>query len=93
MLRIPVQSRKGNVALVILGTVYCVGALSVLAWFVIDVRNAAAAVDRLMQMSLIVSAAFGIWAIANALENLGLRSSRRGLSQFDRTSSGVLWQK
>jgi len=79
MLRIPVQSRKGNLALIVLGTLYSLGALTVLARFIIDVQNAAGSLDRLMQMSLVVSALCGIWFIVSALQNLGIRPPSRGL--------------
>lgn len=87
MIRIPVRSHKGNVALVILGTIYSLGASIVLAWFVADVHNAARLLDRLMQMGLILSAVFGVWAIANALENLGVSLSGRSFLQLHRGSS------
>jgi len=89
MLRIPVQSRNANVALVVIGAIYALGALVVLAWFIIDVRNAAAMLDRVMQLGLLVAAMCGVWFIANALENLGVRFSRRGLPHFQRRSSGA----
>ncbi len=89
MLRIPVQSRYGNVALAVIGAIYALGALVVLAWFVVDVRNAAALLDRLMQFGLFVSAVCGVWFIANALQNLGVRSSRRDLPHFRDPSSGA----
>ena len=89
MLRIPVQSRKGNLALVILGGVYSLGALTVLATFAVEVHNAAAALDRLIQMTLLASAICGIWFIVNALENLGIRQARRDLAGFQRRSSGA----
>ena len=89
MLRVPVQSRKGNLALVVLGVVYSLGALTVLAWFAVEVHNAAAALDRLIQMSLIASAICGLWFIANALQNLGVRASRRGLAELQRRSSAA----
>ncbi|HKR64088.1 MAG TPA: hypothetical protein VJZ00_10175 [Thermoanaerobaculia bacterium] len=72
MLRIPVQSRYGNFALVVLGILYAIGALTVLTLFIIDVRDAAARLDRLMQLGLVVAAAYGVWLTINALHNLGV---------------------
>jgi hypothetical protein len=89
MLRIPVQSRYGNVALVVIGAVYALGALVVLAWFVVDVRDAAVILDRLMQFGLFVAAMCGVWFMTNALQNLGVRSLRRGLPHFRDPSSGA----
>jgi peptidoglycan biosynthesis protein MviN/MurJ (putative lipid II flippase) len=89
MLRIPVQSRNGNVALVVIGAIYALGASVVLAWFAIDVKGAEAMLDRLMQLGLLVAAMCGVWFIANAIENLRVRSSRRGLPHFQRPSSGA----
>jgi hypothetical protein len=84
MLRIPVQSRKGNLALIILGTIYSLGALTVLVRFLVEVHNAAGRLDRLMQLSLVVAASCGIWFVVNALQNLGIRPTGRGLAHFHR---------
>lgn len=73
MVRLPVRSRSGNVMLAVLGGIYALGAVVVLALFVIDAWSALAAIDLLLQMALIVAAACGIWFIVIALENLGLR--------------------
>jgi hypothetical protein len=76
MLRIPVQSRKGNFALIVLGTVYSLGALAVLVLLIADVQNAAGILDRLMEMVLVISALCGIWFVAGALQNLGVHVHR-----------------
>jgi hypothetical protein len=77
MLRIHVQSRGGNVALAIIGGIYALAALAVLTWFVIDVRDAAAMLDRLMQLGLLGAAICGVWFIVNALDNLGVHRHDR----------------
>jgi hypothetical protein len=89
MLRIAVQSRMGNMALVVIGAIYALGALVVLAWFVVDVQNAAALLDRMMQFGLFVAAMCGVWFIANALRNLGSQPSRKHLPHFRRPPSGA----
>ena len=73
MMRLPVRSRSGNMMLAILGGIYAVSAVIVLAFFVIDGWSAHDKVDFILQMALLVAAACGVWAIVNALENLGLR--------------------
>lgn len=76
-MRLMVRSRRGNLVLAFLGFVYTVSATAVLAWFVIDVWRAAVAIDRLMQMALIVAGGCGIWFVVGAMENLGLRHPQR----------------
>jgi cell division protein FtsW (lipid II flippase) len=76
-MRLMVRSRRGNLVLASLGFVYTVSATAVLAWFVIDVWRAAVAIDRLMQMALIIAGACGIWFVVTAMENLGLRHHHR----------------
>lgn len=73
MMRLPVRSRSGNMMLAVLGGIYAVSAVIVLALFVIDAWSALATIDLILQMALLVAAGCGVWAIVNALENLGLR--------------------
>ena len=77
MLRIRVRSRFGNVALAVLGAVYALSAVVVLIWFLVDVKSAAATLDRLMQIGLLGATLCGVWFILNALENLGVRRHGR----------------
>lgn len=77
MMRLPVRSRSGNLMLAVLGAIYAVGAIVVLAWLVIDGGNALAMIDRILQLALLVAAACGVWFIVNALENLGLRHAQQ----------------
>lgn len=69
----PVRSRSGNMMLAILGGIYAVSAVVVLAIFVIDAWSAHGMIDRILQFALIIAAACGVWFIVNALETLGLR--------------------
>ena len=77
MLRIRVRSRYGNVALAVLGGIYALSAAGVLIWFLVDVKSAAATLDRLMQLGLLAAALCGVWFILNSLENLGVRRHGR----------------
>ncbi|HYO75703.1 MAG TPA: hypothetical protein VE010_04505 [Thermoanaerobaculia bacterium] len=71
-----VRSRNGNFVLAFLGAVYALSAIAVLAWFVVDVWQAATLIEFAMQLALAVSAAVGLWFIAIAMENL--RRGQRG---------------
>lgn len=73
MMRLPVRSRRWNLVLAVLGSIYAVSALVLLAWFVIDVWHAGGIADRVMQLALALSAACGIWFAISAMENLGFR--------------------
>ena len=77
MMRLPVRSRRWNLALAILGAVYTVSAVVLLAWFVIDVWNAGGVADRLMQIALVAAAIKSFGILRNALENLGVLTQRR----------------
>lgn len=77
MLRVHVRSRPGNIILAVIGTAYAVASLAVLVWLVIDVWQASTMFDRLIQFALIASAACGVWFLANAMQNLGIRAGHR----------------
>lgn len=68
--RLLVRSHYGNVLLAVIGALYALGSLAVLAWFVADVWNAAGFVDRLVQIALLASAVCGAWFISIAWESL-----------------------
>ena len=59
MARVVVQSRSGNVVLAILGLVYVLAAIVILIALTTEAWNAAAIVDRAIQLSLLASAACG----------------------------------
>ena len=89
MARVVVRSRSGNVVLAILGAVYALAATVVLAVLVGEVWNAAAVIDRAIQLSLVGSVVCGLWFIAIAFDNLGLRVPWRGLPHIPRRSAGT----
>lgn len=72
-MRLLVRSRSGNLMLVVLGGIYAVSALIVLAWFVVEMWQVVGTAERLMQFALVVAGACGIWFIVNALANLSVR--------------------
>ncbi|HEV7764563.1 MAG TPA: hypothetical protein VGQ76_06140 [Thermoanaerobaculia bacterium] len=72
-MRLLVRSRSGNLVLAILGGIYTVSALCVLAWFVVDMWLADGTIDRLLQFALVAAGACGVWFVVNALANLGIR--------------------
>lgn len=73
MTKVPIRSRNGNLVLAFLGAVYAISAFVVLIWFVIDAWAAEALIDRLLQLSLAATVGGGIWFIAVAMDNLGIR--------------------
>lgn len=77
MVRLPVRSRSGNVVLALLGGIYALSAVVVLALFVRDVWSTLGTTDLILQMALLIAAAGGIWFIVIALENLGLRQAQQ----------------
>lgn len=81
MMRLLVRSRRWNWMLAILGSVYAVSAIVILAWFVIDVWNAESMSDRMLQFALLLSALFGIWILIMALKNLSAGSQQRWHTQ------------
>lgn len=76
MMRLPVRSRRWNLILAIVGSIYAVSAVILLAWFVVDVWNAGRFSDRVMQIGLVLAAACGIWFTISAIENLGFRMQK-----------------
>ncbi|HKS21954.1 MAG TPA: hypothetical protein VJZ76_04085 [Thermoanaerobaculia bacterium] len=77
MQRIEIQSRRGSLALGVVGVVVAVCALATLLIYVVNSWGAASPVDRLLQLSLIVSAAGGLYLLIVGLENLGVLRLRR----------------
>ena len=77
MMRLLVRSRRWNMALAILGSIYTVSAVVLLGWFIFDVWGAGGVFDRFMQFALVASAIYGLWILTAALSNLGIRGQRR----------------
>jgi hypothetical protein len=72
--RVLVRSRSGNLILAFVGGVYALSSVAVLAWFVMDVWQAARIADVALQAALVASAACGVWFISIALANLRHRA-------------------
>jgi hypothetical protein len=68
--RVLVRSRSGNLILAFVGGVYALSSLAVLAWFVVDIWQAARIADFILQVALVTSAACGVWFVSIALANL-----------------------
>ena len=77
MQRIEIHSRRGSLALGIVGVVDAVCAVATLLIYVVNSWGAASPVDRLLQLSLIVSAAGGVYLLAVGLESLGVTRALR----------------
>ena len=87
MRRIEIHSRRGSLALGVVGGVDAVCAIATLFIYVVNSWGAASPVDRLLQLSLILSAAGGIYLLAVGLENLGVRRVLRPRRASPATSS------
>ena len=83
-MRIEVRSRTGNAVLGVLGVVYLVSALALLAYDLVQTWGAAGMIDRAVQGALVVSALAGIFFILTALRNLALRPSSHRSSPLHR---------
>lgn len=73
MQRIEIQSRRGSLALGAVGVIEVVCALAILLMYVVRSWGAASALDHLLQLSLIISAAGGLYLFFVGAENLGVR--------------------
>jgi hypothetical protein len=78
--RVLVRSRNGNLILAFVGGVYALSSLAVLAWFVVEVWQAARIVDFVLQVALVASAACGVWFVSIGTANLRERQ-RTGASK------------
>jgi hypothetical protein len=76
MMRLHVRSRRWNLILAILGSIYAVSALVLLVWFAREVWGAEGPVDRLFEIALLISAACGVWFALSAMANLGFRNQK-----------------
>ena len=77
MQRIEIHSRRGSLALGVVGVVEAICALATLLIYVVNSWGAASSLDRLLQLSLVVSAAGGLYLLIVGLENLGVLRLRR----------------
>ena len=77
MQRIEIQSRRGSLVLGVVGVVEAICALATLLIYVVNSWGAASPVDRLLQLSLVLSAAGGLYLLLIGLENLGVLRLRR----------------
>lgn len=83
MLRVRIRSRSGNIALAVIGGIHVVSALVMVSWVIRDVIETSVARQALAQLVVLAVAALcGVWFIAVALDNLGVRF----VSQRPRTS-------
>ena len=77
MLRIPVRSRNGNLALFVVGAVCSAGGIANLAMFIVDVWRGAKIMDLILQLGLLFATICSVWFVYNALQNLGMRPTHR----------------
>lgn len=74
MLRVRIRSRGGNIALAVIGGIHVVSSLVMVSWVIRDVIETAVARQALAQLLVLaVAACCGVWFIAVALDNLGIR--------------------
>jgi hypothetical protein len=67
-----IHSRRGSVTLGIVGVASAFWALGTLLLYVIRSWGAASALDRLLQLSLVISAAVGLYLFLVGLQSLGV---------------------
>jgi len=84
---IEIHSRRGSLALGVVGVIDAICAIGTLFVYLVTSWGAASAIDRLLQFSLIVSAAGGVYLLAVGLENLGIRPVLRPRRASAATSS------
>ena len=87
MKRIEIHSLRGSLSLGVGGVVDAVCAIATLFVYVVNSWGAASPIDRLLQLSLILSAAGGIYLLAVGLENLRVRHVLRPRRASSATSS------
>lgn len=71
-----IHSRRGSVALGIVGVASAVCALGTLLLYVVQSWGAASTLDRLLQLSLVISAAVGLYLLLVGLQSLGVHPHR-----------------
>jgi len=83
-MRLGIQSRAGNVVLLVLGAIYLVAACTTLAYYIISNWGANSLTDYVLQAALLAAAVGGAFFIAVAAVNLKLWS--RGAAATSRSS-------
>lgn len=70
-LRLPIESRAGNLALLAIGWGFLLGASGILVFALVSTWGFAGMIDRALQAVLVFCAAFGMYLVAGARRNLG----------------------
>ena len=73
MHQIEIHSRRGSLALGVVGVVEVVCAVATLFVYIVNSWGAASPLDRLLQLTLIASAMGGLYFFIVSAENLGIR--------------------
>jgi hypothetical protein len=68
--RFSIQSRKGNIALGVLGAVEAIGALVVFILYLMQHRDGVSTIDKIFLLGLLGSTVIAAWLCANARANL-----------------------
>ena len=76
-MRVEIHSRRGNVAIGVLGIVYAVSAISLIVVHFMQTWGAASLTDRAIQILLVGVILLSAWFIAIAARGLGIRRARR----------------
>ena len=77
MMRLPVCSRRWNLVLAVLGSIYAVTAVILLAWYAREVWGSEGIIDRIFQAALLLSTVCGIWFAVSGLSNLGYLGNQK----------------
>ena len=77
-MRVEIRSKRGNVAIGVLGTVYAISGFVLLIVHLAQTWGAASLTDRGIQVLLILVIALSIWFIQIAARGLGVHLGKRG---------------
>lgn len=89
LLRLPVNSRRANRLLLVVGLLFVAASAALLVYYVIDTAGAAALTDRLLQAMLACAGAYGAWLARAAQRNLSIsRSATRKSGALATQSTG-----
>lgn len=69
--RLPIRSRAGNLVLLVTGFAFVLSASAILIYAIYSTWGFAGPIDRFVQMVLVGCAAFGIYLVLGARQNLG----------------------
>ena len=86
-MRVEIESRRGNVVIGVVGVLYAVSGVVLLAAHFIQTLGAASLLDRAIQLALLIVIAVSVWFMTIAARGLQIRLRR--LSLHHRTGAAA----